>query len=98
LYQSQFLSKDRTDKSQNLSEDSDLLKLFQLFFSVKEIENIVKQINQQAAYIDFKRSWKPLTVTKTYHYLGCLVYMAVQPLRELSDHWGHLKSPVASCF
>ena len=48
LYQSQFLFKDRTNKSQNLSENSDSLKLFQLFFSVKEIENIVEQINQQA--------------------------------------------------
>src|SRR5438034_5654876 len=45
-YQSQFLFKDRADKSQNLSEDSDSLKLFQLFFSIKEIENIVEQINQ----------------------------------------------------
>src|SRR6266487_4599079 len=45
-YQSQFLSKDRADKSQNLLEDSDSLKLFQLFFSVKEIENIVEQTNQ----------------------------------------------------
>ena len=46
LYQPQFLSKDRAGKPQNLSEDSDSLKLFQLFFPVKEIENIVKQINQ----------------------------------------------------
>src|SRR5438034_4828675 len=46
LYQPQFLSKDRAGKSQNLLKDSDSLKLFQLFFSVKEIENIVKQINQ----------------------------------------------------
>ena len=45
-YQPQFLSKDRADKSQNLSEDPDSLKLFQLFFSVKEIENIVEQTNQ----------------------------------------------------
>src|SRR5216117_359233 len=97
-YQPQFLPKDRAGKSQNLSEDPDPLKLFQLFFPVKEIENIVKQTNQQAAYIAFKRSWKPLTVTETYCYLGCLVYMGVQPLRELSDHWYHLKSPVASCF
>src|SRR2546421_521178 len=45
-YQSQFLSKDRADKSQNLSEDSTSVKLFQLFFTVEEIKNIVKQINQ----------------------------------------------------
>ena len=45
-YQSQFLSKNRVDKFQNFSEDSDSLKLFQLFFSVKKIENIIKQINQ----------------------------------------------------
>ena len=45
-YQPPFLSKDRAGKPQNLSEDSDSLKLFQLFFSVKEIENIVKQTNQ----------------------------------------------------
>ena len=97
-YQPQFLPKDRAGKPQNLSEDSDAFKLFQLFFPVKEIENIVEQTNQQAAYIVFKCPWKPLTVTETYHYLGCLVYMGVQPLQELSDHWYHLKSPVASCF
>ena len=38
-----------------------------------------------------------ITVTEIYHYLGCLIYMGVQPLRELEDHW-HLKTPVASCF
>src|SRR5216117_1192209 len=53
-YQPQFLPKDRVGKPQNLSEDSDSLKLFQLFFPVKEIENIVNQTNQQAAYISFK--------------------------------------------
>ena len=47
-YQPLFLSKDRTGEPQNLSEDSDSVKLFQLFFSVKEIENIVKEINQHA--------------------------------------------------
>src|SRR5438034_10816298 len=96
-YQPPFLPKDRAGKPQNLTEDPDSLKLFQLFFSVKEIENIVKQTNQQAAYIDFKHPWKPLTVTETYCYLGCLVYMGVQPLRELRDHW-NLKTPAASCF
>ena len=45
-YQLQFLSKDRADKFQNLSEDSNSLKLFQLFFTVKEMKNIVKQTNQ----------------------------------------------------
>ena len=97
-YQPRFLPKDRAGKPQNLPEDPNPLKLFQLFFTVKEIENIVKQTNQHAAYIDFKRPWKPLTVTEVHCYLGCLVYMAVQPLRGLSDHWGHLKSPVARCF
>src|SRR6266496_2748098 len=52
-YQPQFLPKNRAGKPQNLSEDSNPLKLFQLFFTVKEIENIVKQTNQRAAYIDF---------------------------------------------
>src|SRR5216117_265848 len=81
-YRPRFLPKDRVGKPQNLSEDSDSLKLFQLFFSVKEIENIVKQTNQQAAYINFKHPWKPLTVTETYRYLECLVYMGAQPLRD----------------
>ncbi len=97
-YQPPFLPKDRAGKPQNLPENSDPFKLFQLFFSVKEIQNIVKETNQRAAYIGFKRKWIPLTVTETYQYLGCLVYMAVQPLRELSDHWSHLNSPVRSCF
>ena len=79
-YQLQFLFKNKADKFQNLFKDSDSLKLFQLFFSVKEIENIVKEINQQTAYINFKHFWKSLTVTEIYHYLGCLVYMRVQSL------------------
>ena len=41
-YQPQFLSKNRAGKPQNLSEDSNSLKLFQLFFTVKEMKNIVK--------------------------------------------------------
>ncbi len=41
-YQPQFLSTNRTDRSQNLSENTELVKLFQLFFSVKEMKNIVK--------------------------------------------------------
>ena len=53
-YQSQFLSTNRTDRSQNLSENTESVKLFQLFFSVKEMKNIIKQINQQAAHTDFK--------------------------------------------
>ena len=96
-YQSQFLSKNKVDKFQNLSEDSDSLKLFQLFFSVKEIENIVKQTNQWAVYMNFKHFWKSLTVIKIYHYLRCLVYMRVQSLQELNDHW-QLKTSIASCF
>ena len=79
-YQPQFLSEDRAGKPQNLSEDSNSVKLFQLFFTVKEIKNIVKQINQQAVCIDFKYSWKSLTVTEIYHYLECLVYIGVQSL------------------
>ena len=46
LYQPQFLPKDRVGKPQNLPENPDSLKLFLLFFPVKEIENIVKQTNQ----------------------------------------------------
>ncbi len=49
-YQSQFLFKDRADRFQNLSENTKSVKLFQLFFSVKEMKNIVKHTNQQATY------------------------------------------------
>ena len=55
-YQPQFLSKNRAGKPQNLSEDSNPLKLFQLFFTVKEMKNIVKQTNQQTAYTSFNTS------------------------------------------
>ena len=79
-YQPQFLPKDRAGKPQNLPEDSNSLKLFQLFFPVKEIENIVKQTNLRASFIVFKDSWKPLTVTEIYHYLGCLIYIEIQSL------------------
>src|SRR5204862_4509537 len=96
-YQSQFLSKDRAGRSQNLSESVKPVKLFQLFFTVKEIKNIVKQTNQQAAYMIFKSFWVSITVTEVYHYLGCLIYMRVQPLCELENHW-HLKTSVASCL
>ena len=76
-YQPLFLPKDRAGKPRNLPENADPVKLFQLFFPVKEIKNIVKQTNRRAAYIDWKSSWKPLTVTETYRYLGCLVYIGV---------------------
>jgi hypothetical protein len=99
-YQPPFLPKDRAGKSQNLPENPDPVKLFQLFFPVKEIKNIVKQTNRRAQHIDFplKSPWKPITVTETYHYLGCLIYIGVQSLQELNDHWGQLKSPIAICF
>src|SRR5205809_1137919 len=66
-YQPQFLPKNRAGKPQNLSEDSNPLKLFQLFFTVKEMKNIVKQTNQRAAYTSFDTPWMPLTVTEAYH-------------------------------
>ena len=44
-YQFQFLSKVRANRSQNMSENIISVKLFQLFFIIKEIENIVKQTN-----------------------------------------------------
>lgn len=71
-YQVQFLPKDRAGEPQNLPEDSSPVKLFQLFFTT----------NQPAAHIDFKRPWIPSTITEGYRYLGCLVYMGIQPLRE----------------
>ncbi len=97
-YQSLFLSKDRTDESQNLSENSDSVKLFQLFFLIKEMKNIVKQINQQTAYINFKFFWKSLTITEIYHYLECLVYIEIQSLQELKDHWSQLNFSIKSCL
>jgi len=99
-YQPLFLPKDRAGKPQNLSENPDPVKLFQLFFPVKEIKNIMKQTNWRAQYIDFplKSPWKSITVIEVYHYLGCLIYIGIQPLQELNDHWGQLKSPIAICF
>ena len=44
-YQPCFLPTDRAGKPQNLPDDITPIKLFQLFFPVKEIENIVKQTN-----------------------------------------------------
>ena len=38
-----------------------------------------------------------LTVTEAYHYLGCLVYMRIQSLRELHDFW-QLKISIACCI
>ena len=45
----------------------------------------------------FKYSWKSLIITKIYCYLECLVYIKVQSLQELDDHW-HLKISIVSCF
>jgi len=45
-YQPQFLPKDRAGRPQNLPENIESVKLFQLFFTVKKIENIIKQTNQ----------------------------------------------------
>ncbi len=96
-YQSQFLSKDRADRFQNLSESAKPVKLFQLFFTVKEIKNIVKQTNQWAAYMIFKSFWILITVTEIYHYLEYLIYMRVQSLHKLENYW-YLKTFVASCL
>jgi hypothetical protein len=96
-YQPLFLPKDRAGKPQNLPGDLGPLQLFQLFFTVNEIEAIVKHTNYQAAYIGLIATWKPLTVREAYQYLGCLVYIGVQPLQELQDYW-HLKTPIASYF
>ena len=65
---------------QNLPKDTEPIKLFQLFFTVKEVENIVNQTNQRAASINFKNPWEPLTIREAYHYLGCLIYMGIQSL------------------
>ena len=42
-YQPLFLPEDRAGKPQNMPQDTRPIKLFQLFFPVKEIENIQKR-------------------------------------------------------
>jgi hypothetical protein len=44
-YQPQFLPENRAGKPQNMPQDTSPIKLFQLFFPVKEIANIVKNSN-----------------------------------------------------
>src|SRR5215469_12084694 len=44
-YQPYFPPKDRAGRPQNLPKDIEPVQLFQLFFTVKEMENIVKQTN-----------------------------------------------------
>jgi hypothetical protein len=61
-YQPRYLPKDRAGKPQNLPENLQPLQLFQLLFTVKEIENIIKQTNCRVAYIGFTPTWQPLTV------------------------------------
>ena len=51
-YQPYFLPKNRAGKPQNLPKDIKPIKLFQLFFTVKEIENIVKQTNSRGAKLN----------------------------------------------
>jgi hypothetical protein len=58
-----------------MPEDIRPIKLFQLFFTVEEIENIVKETNQRAAFVSFRHPWEPLTITEAYNYLRCLIYM-----------------------
>jgi hypothetical protein len=80
-----------------MPEDTRPVKLFQLFFTVKTMEIIVKQTNQRAAHIGFKHPWEPLTVQEAYRYLGCLIYMGAQPLRELPAYWD-LRTPIRGCL
>jgi len=94
-YQPRFLPGNRTGKPQNLPEDTRPIKLFQLFFTVKEIENIVKQTNSRGASLSY--SWKPLTTMEAYHYLGCLIYIGIQPLQERHNYW-KLDTPIARCL
>ena len=44
-YQPHFLPENRAGKPQNLPKDTEPIKLFQLFFTIKEVENIVNQTN-----------------------------------------------------
>ena len=81
-YQPQFLPENRAGKPQNMPREATLIKLFQLFFPVKEIKNIVKQSNQWAISIGLY-AWKPITIEEIYHYLGCLIYKNFYPLNPL---------------
>jgi hypothetical protein len=64
---------------------------------VKDIEVIVRETNQRASKITFGRPWQPLTTVEAYHYLGCLVYMGIQPLRDLRDYW-QLATPISKAI
>jgi len=81
---------------QNMPQDTSPIKLFQLFFPVKEIEDIVKNSNYRAVSIGLC-PWKPLTVMEAYNYIGCLIYMGIEPLRELHSYW-KLVTPIAQCL
>ena len=65
-YQPQFLPEDRAGKPQNLPEDSNSVKLFQLFFTVKEIKNIVKQTNHSDWLVQCKQCKHGL-ISKNQH-------------------------------
>jgi hypothetical protein len=93
-YQPYFLPTNRAGKPQNMPKDISPIKLFQLFFTVKEIENIVQQTNKWAASISFRQPWRPLTTIEAYRYLGCLIYMGIQPFRDLHNYW-QLDTPIA---
>jgi hypothetical protein len=79
-----------------MPQDTSPIKLFQLFFPVKEIENIVKQSNSRAVSIGLCL-WKPLTIIEAYNYIGCLIYIGIEPLRELHSYW-KLATPIAQCL
>jgi len=49
---------------QNMPKDTRPIKLFQLFFPVKEVENIIKNSNSRAVFIGLC-PWKPLTVIES---------------------------------
>jgi hypothetical protein len=91
----------RPGKPKDIASDLEPLRLFQLFFTPKELAVIVEHANSRASHIDFKRSWKPLTVGELYNYIGCLIYMSLYQAPEISDYWAQ-KAPsydtIRTCF
>ncbi|XP_028999285.1 piggyBac transposable element-derived protein 4 [Betta splendens] len=65
------------------------LELFQLFFSTKVIDTLVKNTNAYGAkkHQNHRESWVPVTTADMHSFLCLVLYMGIVPLKTLREFW-----------
>ncbi|XP_065808726.1 piggyBac transposable element-derived protein 4-like [Labrus bergylta] len=65
------------------------LDLFQLFFSKKVIETLVRNTNiyGKKKHQGDKKGWVPVTAADMYSFLSLVLYMGIVPLKAMTDYW-----------